>query len=205
MTDIMPKQSRLHEKGHKGVYIDPVCSMSTDDPDAYQPYEHDGKTYYFCSDHCLTKFKTNPADFIKPVKDNLNEDVLVKQSEFKDPICGMTTDDPDAYQPYEHNGKTYYFCSDHCLTKFKTDPEGFISGKKQEDTDEEPVAGRQYTCPMDPEIIQDHPGSCPKCGMALEPMTPAGAGMVLNYFRVHRTGILSACNRLFISILLFFS
>ncbi|MEN8232134.1 MAG: heavy metal translocating P-type ATPase [Thermodesulfobacteriota bacterium] len=173
MTDIMPKQSRLHEKGHKAVYIDPVCSMSTSDPDTYQALVHGDKTYYFCSDHCLTRFKASPADFIKPVKDTLIEDAIVNPSEFKDPVCSMTTDDPDAYQPYEHNGKTYYFCSEHCLTKFKTDPEGFISGKKQEDTEEEPVAGRQYTCPMDPEIIQDHPGSCPKCGMALESMTPA--------------------------------
>jgi Cu+-exporting ATPase len=89
-----------------------------------------------------------------------------------DPICGMDVDISPASLQHEHNGKTYYFCSEHCLTKFKTDPEGYISSKKQPSTDEEPVAVRQYTCPMDPEIVQDHPGSCPKCGMALEPMTP---------------------------------
>jgi Cu+-exporting ATPase len=106
---------------------------------------------------------------------NLKENIKISKEHgtAKDPICGMdVVVTPKSFQ-HEHNGKTYYFCSDHCLTKFKTDPEGFISGKKQADTDEEPVAGRQYTCPMDPEIIQDHPGSCPKCGMALEPMTPA--------------------------------
>ncbi len=172
MTDTRDKQSSLHAEEHKPVFIDPVCGMSTDDPDSYQAFVHDEESYYFCSDHCLTKFKANPADFITPAENNLKEDEPVNQSEFQDPICGMTTDDPDAYMPYEHNGKTYYFCSDHCLTKFKTDPEGFISGKEQKDTDEEEVAGRQYTCPMDPEIVQDHPGSCPKCGMALEPMTP---------------------------------
>ena len=120
MTDIIPKQNRLHEKDHKHGFIDPVCGMSTDDPDTYQAFVHDDKTYYFCSDHCLTKFRANPADFIEPVKDSLNGDTIVNLSEFQDPICGMTTDDPDAYQPYEYNGKTYYFCSDHCLTKFKT-------------------------------------------------------------------------------------
>jgi Cu+-exporting ATPase len=172
MTDTIDKQSSLHAEEHKPVFIDPVCGMSTDDPDSYQAFVHDEESYYFCSDHCLTKFKANPADFITPAENNLKEDEPVNQSEFQDPICGMTTDDPDAYMPYEHNGKTYYFCSGHCLTKFKTDPEGFISGKEQKDTDEEEVAGRQYTCPMDPEIVQDHPGSCPKCGMALEPMTP---------------------------------
>ena len=173
MTDIIPKQNRLHEKDHKAVYVDPVCGMSTNEPDTYRELVHNNKTYYFCSDHCLTKFKTNPAGFIKSVEDNTDKDAYVPPLTFQDPICGMKTVDPDAYQPYGYNGKTYYFCSDHCLTKFKTDPEGYIFGKKQEDNSDEPVAGRQYTCPMDPEIVQDHPGSCPKCGMALEPMTPA--------------------------------
>jgi Cu+-exporting ATPase len=172
MTDIIPKQSRLHEKDHKVVYVDPVCGMSTDEPGTYQELVHDERTYYFCSDHCLVKFKENPSAFIKEADDSLNAGASENQVEFKDLVCGMTTDDPDAYQHYDHDGKTYYFCSDHCQTKFKTDPEGFISGKKHKVTDEEPVAGRQYTCPMDPEIVQDHPGSCPKCGMALEPMTP---------------------------------
>jgi Cu+-exporting ATPase len=173
MTDIIPKQNRLHEKDHKAVYVDPVCGMSTNEPDTYRELVHNNKTYYFCSDHCLTKFKTNPAGFIKSVEDNTDKDAYWPPLTFQDPICGMKTVDPDAYQPYGYNGKTYYFCSDHCLTKFKTDPEGYIFGKKQEDNSDEPVAGRQYTCPMDPEIVQDHPGSCPKCGMALEPMTPA--------------------------------
>ena len=136
MTDTIHKQSSLHAEEHKPVFVDPVCGMFTDEPDTYQELEHGDKTYYFCSDHCLTKFEANPADFIKPAEDNLKEDALVNPSEFQDPICGMTTDDPDAYQPYEHNGKTYHFCSDHCLTKFKTDPEGYISGKKQEHTDD---------------------------------------------------------------------
>ena len=173
MTDIIPKQNRLHEKDHKAVYVDPVCGMSTNEPDTYRELVHNNKTYYFCSDHCLTKFKTNPAGFIKSVEDNTDKDAYVPPLTFQDPICGMKTVDPDAYQPYGYNGKTYYFCSDHCLTKFKTDPEGYIFGKKLGDNSDEPVAGRQYTCPMDPEIVQDHPGSCPKCGMALEPMTPA--------------------------------
>ena len=91
----------------------------------------------------------------------------------KDPICGMDVVVTPKSLQHEHNGDSYYFCSEHCLTKFKTDPEGFISGKKEKVTVEEPVTGRQYTCPMDPEIVRDHPGSCPKCGMALEPMTQA--------------------------------
>jgi Cu+-exporting ATPase len=171
MIDTAHKESNHPVKGEQTVIVDLVCGMSTDDTGAYQQHEYNGETYYFCSDHCLTRFKANPADFIKTAEDNTDKDAYVPPLTFQDPICGMTTDDPDAYQQHEHDGKTYYFCSDHCLTKFKTDPEGFISGKKQKVTYEEPVTGRQYTCPMDPEIVQDHPGSCPKCGMALEPMT----------------------------------
>jgi Cu+-exporting ATPase len=95
---------------------------------------------------------------------------------FKDPVCGMTTDDPDTWTPHEHDGETYYFCSDDCLNKFKENPEKYIAGEQEEPVPEEPVSGMKYTCPMDPEIVRDKPGSCPKCGMALEPMTtPAPA------------------------------
>ncbi|MCF6289985.1 MAG: heavy metal translocating P-type ATPase [Desulfobacterales bacterium] len=107
-------------------------------------------------------------------------------SEYRDPVCGMTTDDPDAYQPYDHNGRTYYFCSDHCLTKFKNDPGSFTPGGhdtgplpgkpagpgSHSETPNSTSQAQTYTCPMDPEIIRDQPGACPKCGMALEPMTP---------------------------------
>jgi Cu+-exporting ATPase len=89
-----------------------------------------------------------------------------------DPVCGMTTDDPDAWTNYEHDGRTYYFCSKYCLEKFKEAPEKFISRKQQEHAEEEHVEDMKYTCSMDPEIVQDHPGSCPKCGMALEPVSP---------------------------------
>jgi len=93
---------------------------------------------------------------------------------YVDPVCGMSTDDEHGFTPYEHEGRSYYFCSDHCLKKFKDDPDAYLSrgpGKPSLPDKETPVAGRQYTCPMHPEIIQDTPGSCPKCGMALEPVT----------------------------------
>ncbi|HYI86422.1 MAG TPA: heavy metal translocating P-type ATPase, partial [Burkholderiales bacterium] len=84
-----------------------------------------------------------------------------------DPVCGMTVDPASAAGHVDHQGKTYHFCSQHCLHAFKADPEKFL-GKK---TASAPVkAGAQYTCPMHPEIMQIGPGSCPKCGMALVPM-----------------------------------
>ena len=93
-----------------------------------------------------------------------------------DPVCGMSTEDEHGFTPYEHNGQIHYFCSDHCLKKFKSNPENFLSdesGSMVEETEEKAASNRQYTCPMHPEILQDEPGSCPKCGMALEPLTPA--------------------------------
>jgi Cu+-exporting ATPase len=94
--------------------------------------------------------------------------------EYVDPVCGMSTDDEHGFSHYEYKGQTYYFCSDHCLTKFKENPENFLSSESDATSEikkEKQVSGGQYTCPMHPEIVQDTPGSCPKCGMALEPVT----------------------------------
>ncbi len=97
---------------------------------------------------------------------------------YVDPVCGMSTDDETAFIPYKHEGKTYYFCSGHCLTKFKNDPCSFTNSAHdiKPPEDKPPEGGvtythAEYTCPMHPEIVQDSPGSCPKCGMALEPRT----------------------------------
>jgi len=85
-----------------------------------------------------------------------------------DPVCGMTVD-PDGPRRYEYAGTAYGFCSDRCLTRFREDPESFLT-----DAEPEPApAGTQYICPMHPEIVRDGPDSCPICGMALEPMLPS--------------------------------
>ncbi|OHE17175.1 MAG: copper-translocating P-type ATPase [Syntrophobacterales bacterium GWC2_56_13] len=96
-----------------------------------------------------------------------------EKSQYTDPVCGMSTDQEGKFIHHKHDGKSYYFCSEHCLTTFKTDPEKF-TGKKEE----APSAVKHthdssqvYTCPMHPEVEQQSPGSCPKCGMALEPRT----------------------------------
>lgn len=91
------------------------------------------------------------------------------QGKYADPVCGMSTDEPDKYLKYEYKGKNYYFCSDHCLTKFKAEPEKYLGARQQQ----EPEASQDaiYTCPMHPEVEQVGPGTCPKCGMALEPKT----------------------------------
>lgn len=85
----------------------------------------------------------------------------------KDPVCGMDVDPHTATLKAEHNGVTYYFCAPGCRTKFIADPQKYLGDKAPA----EPVPeGTEYTCPMHPEIRQIGPGSCPICGMALEPM-----------------------------------
>ena len=85
-----------------------------------------------------------------------------------DPVCDMTVSTDSEYS-FLHNDQQYYFCSEHCLHKFKEHPEQFLHKKKSPPLEIKSEAGT-YTCPMHPEVIQDHPGSCPKCGMALEPV-----------------------------------
>ena len=104
---------------------------------------------------------------------------------FVDPVCGMSTDQEGRFTPYEHGGKTYYFCSPHCLQRFKEDPARYVgggggaAGRHQHHAHAPSSApkGGRYTCPMHPEVIQDGPGTCPKCGMALEPVVPGGGGV----------------------------
>ena len=85
----------------------------------------------------------------------------------KDPVCGMTVDPATAKHRAEHAGTTYFFCSDGCRIKFVADPAKYLAPTAA------PVPakpGATYTCPMDPQIRQQGPGSCPICGMALEPL-----------------------------------
>ncbi|MBU3937578.1 MAG: YHS domain-containing protein, partial [Proteobacteria bacterium] len=91
-------------------------------------------------------------------------------AQYTDPVCGMNTDDPKAFIPYAHEGHTHHFCSDRCLAKFKENPAAYEGNevKKTAMTHQSPDAGK-YTCPMHPEVVQDKPGACPKCGMTLEP------------------------------------
>ncbi len=88
-----------------------------------------------------------------------------------DPVCGMNVDSEAGKPTHSYQEKTYYFCSEKCRTRFEADPYFFLSGaaKRKAKTAAKTV---QYTCPMHPEIVQDHPGDCPICGMALEPMQP---------------------------------
>lgn len=92
----------------------------------------------------------------------------------KDPVCGMSVAPDSAAGAHEFEGVTYHFCSAGCLAKFKADPRRCLDQGPKRSVNEAPQpTGALYTCPMHPEIVQEGPGSCPKCGMALEPMTPS--------------------------------
>jgi Cu+-exporting ATPase len=84
-----------------------------------------------------------------------------------DPVCGMAVDPHTAKHRHAHHGHTYYFCSAGCRAKFAADPERYLD-KDARAADPVPE-GTIYTCPMHPEIRHAGPGSCPICGMALEP------------------------------------
>ena len=83
-----------------------------------------------------------------------------------DPVCGMNVR-PDTALSYNHEGTTYYFCSERCRTRFSNDPRKYLGGVPNSHT--ELIQGSTYTCPMHPEVKEVEPGDCPDCGMALEP------------------------------------
>jgi len=85
-----------------------------------------------------------------------------------DPVCGMTVKLPSTHH-HDHGGETYHFCCAGCLTKFSADPVYYLRGDHK-NAPAKVKGASSYTCPMDPEIVQDEPGTCPICGMALEPM-----------------------------------
>ena len=91
-------------------------------------------------------------------------------TELKDPVCGMTVT-AQSEHTLKHEGRPLYFCSAKCQGKFAANPLQYLVSTAPADT-APAAAGTIYTCPMHPEIRQDHPGNCPKCGMTLEPLLP---------------------------------
>ena len=97
----------------------------------------------------------------------------------KDPVCGMSVEPESAALSAEYHQQTWYFCSERCHDKFRVDPDRYaqsVTHNETRDAQESAAVSplgttgaTEYTCPMHPEVVQDHPGSCPKCGMALEP------------------------------------
>ena len=94
----------------------------------------------------------------------------VSPTDLKDPVCGMKVTAQSAHT-LKHEGRPYYFCSAKCQGKFAANPLQYLVSTAPADS-APAAAGTVYTCPMHPEIRQEHPGNCPKCGMTLEPLLP---------------------------------
>ncbi len=169
--------------------IDPVCGMKVNPDKAAHRYEYAGQTYYFCCAGCRSKFAADPAQYLgrghdtkvasqpTPAKGghdhaHAHRAPTAAAHTVVDPVCGMKVDSQKTPHRYEYGEHVYYFCSATCRTKFEADPQRHLSPSNEQNA---PVAdGAIYTCPMHPEIRQVGPGSCPICGMALEPVL-AGA------------------------------
>jgi P-type Cu+ transporter len=156
-------------------HIDPVCGMTVSPETAAAKFEHNGKTYYFCAVGCKDRFAAEPERFLPMAEHGRShkheaehgEMLGAPTGEFIDPVCGMRVAADSAAGKHEFKGETHYFCSPGCLDRFKQDPEKFLSSREREALPKD----IEYTCPMHPEIVQIGPGSCPICGMALEPKT----------------------------------
>ncbi len=146
--------------------LDPVCGMSVDPATSKHRFDHQGQTFHFCSAGCRTKFAADPAKYL--AKDQAPQPAATPNSTSSvlDPVCGMSVDPATSKHRFEHHGQTFHFCSAGCRTKFAADPAKYLDRKEPPP---ELPAGTIYTCPMHPEIRQVGPGSCPICGMALEP------------------------------------
>ncbi len=150
--------------------IDPVCGMTVS-PDTKLRHVHEGKTYLFCNPKCLAKFTASPEKYLFGG--------MTDTGEIKDPVCGMTVK-PDSPLRDEHAGKIYLFCSSKCQAKFSADPEKYLHPAPA--MPEVAIPGAVYICPMDPEVRESKPGSCPICGMALEPEDALPKPDITEYF-----------------------
>lgn len=138
--------------------------MSVDPAHAAATVNHAGTTVYFCSKHCAQKFQADPDKYLAPTA----------ETSHIDPVCHMTVDPQRAAGSTTHDGKVFYFCSKSCLQKFQAEPGRYhqAASASRLPTPSSHVSaapGTEYTCPMHPEVVSPVPGSCPKCGMALEP------------------------------------
>ena len=93
------------------------------------------------------------------------------EDSIKDPVCGMAVKNQSNYS-FSFKNVMYYFCSNGCKEKFVISPEKYLDGILKDSPVSVPKAVTIYTCPMHPQIRQDHPGNCPICGMTLEPLLP---------------------------------
>ncbi|UCH64205.1 MAG: heavy metal translocating P-type ATPase [Fidelibacterota bacterium] len=160
--------------------------------------EWGGVTYGFCSQHCQEAFSDDPVRSLQeaartyphlfklesnkthhgghgPSQQQSHEHLRHSsaQGDHIDSVCGMSVDPTAAPAQIEHEGTTYYFCCPHCAEKFQTDPASYLTSVPAPAPEDQAAAteGAAFVCPMCPEVREEMPGPCPKCGMALESET----------------------------------
>ena len=123
------------------------------------PVQHSGQVHY--AGRAPYGVTTTPELKFRP-------DHSIGAGQVRDPVCGMTVDPHATPHRQRYAGRTHYFCSAGCAAKFAADPEKYLTKEEAKPLQAIPE-GTIYTCPMHPQIRQIGPGSCPICGMALEP------------------------------------
>jgi Cu+-exporting ATPase len=186
-----------HQHTHPGgtrrrLVRDVVCGMEIDPDRAAGREEYRGEVYYFCNPACQEKFREDPVRYLdkRPAplvglsaaaaKAADPFAVLGQEEKSKiDPVCGMNVNPEKAAGKEEYRGETYYFCNPNCQARFRANPDGVLAAGPSraamggvDERSAQPLPGVEYICPMDPEVVQDHPGACPVCGMALESRVP---------------------------------
>jgi len=153
----MTEQTHIHSDACAEAR-DPVCGMMAKTDGSKPTSRVDDRDFFFCGNGCKTKFDADTSFYLTRTA--------------KDLVCSMDVNIANAKYALRHNKKSYFFCSAGCETKFEKEPERYTG-----ETPAAPAApvpeGTIYTCPMDPEIRQIGPGTCPICGMALEPDMPS--------------------------------
>jgi P-type Cu+ transporter len=132
---------------------DPVCGMTVDPDRAAAQSVHDGKTFYFCCQSCATKFAASPGKYLSTASSTPTNSAPVQLRGIEPVKDSSSAAPPQIVQP--------------------AGPSQTVQPRKR--------LGVNYICPMDPEVSQDHPGACPKCGMALEPAVPIQPAARIEY------------------------
>ena len=183
-ADTSPAHSPAgHPSAPSAVLKDPVCGMTVK-ADSPHRAAFEGIEYLFCSDGCRAKFEADPKRYLDAAHampdgsssgmgSHAPDHSPTAPEHLRDPVCGMAVK-PSSPHHASYRGKDYFFCNASCLRRFNEDPERYLKPQPSSAATPAPT-GVTWICPMDPEFRSDGPGSCPKCGMALEPEMPVAA------------------------------
>lgn len=166
-------------KPSTGQATDPVCGMQVDPAATPHHATHSGEEFHFCSARCKERFESDPGRYAAPGAGHAaatgsccaSSGAADKAGTATDPVCGMQVDPATTPHHASHDDKEFHFCSAKCRAMFVAEPAKYLAPKPA--TTVAAPKGTIYTCPMHPEIRQEGPGTCPICGMALEPEMPS--------------------------------